>query len=164
MKTKTSNKKLLKELNSKLLEFFVQYQKSLWLKNKDGTFQCQKDSSIIPIITKIDLLYYLQIDLTLSELEDLLLEDEKLKSKLNDFINNNYVHYCSSVKLKELMQEYKDNNISFEPNKFIVDYSDMQIFNVSDKKQEKQSLCLDLECDVDEQEQERILKDVELFN
>lgn len=163
--TNKQKKELLKDISSKLLEFFLQYQKSLWLKNKDGTLQYQKDAGIVPIITKTDLLYYLNINLTLKEFDELLELDNKLKSKLNDFINNNYVHYCSSVKLKELMQEYKDSTVIFEPNNFVIDYSKMNIFGSFSKIYEKQSLGVnDEQSEIDDKERAEILKDVELFN
>lgn len=162
--TKTQKKEFLKQINSKLLEFFERYQQSLWLKTKDGLTLYKKDDAIVPIITKIDLLYFLHIDLTLKEFDELLELDAKLKAKLNDFINNNYVHYCSSVKLKELLQEYKDSNVIFEPNSFIIDYSKMNIFGSNAQKFKKQSLGVnDADSEINDIEREQVLKDVELF-
>lgn len=134
------------------------------MKNKDKQSIAMKEATIIPVITPLDILYFFNVDLTLSEFNELIADDDRFQKQLTDFINNNFIHYSSSVKLKELLQDYKDSNVRFEPNKFVIDFSNMITLNDNAIIGKRESLGLDLDCDVSEDEKEKILSTVERFN
>lgn len=151
------------ELEQKLLTFFKEYQQLLWSGTKDKP-RAMKDAELIPVITKTDLIYYFELDLTLKEFNEWLENNERLKEKVNDFINNNYVHYAASFKMKELMQEYKDANVQFEQLEIRVNFNNMQTLTDHNKKYEKVSLGMDEPSDVSDVEKEKILSTVEKYN
>ena len=142
-----------------LEEFITEYQKSLWASNT------MKYDHIIPIITINDLIYKLNYKCSLKEFKDFISQYDDLKTLINDFVANNYVHYCSSVKLKELLQEYKEANIIIERDNFEFDISTLTTYNDIGIKLDKPiSINSSLLSDLNEQQTEEILKDVNKFN
>lgn len=152
--------KLLKKIKKKFRDFFTDYQNNLWSSKQ----YCFKKDITVLMITKLDLIYYFNLKITLKKLNELLEFDEELKTQLNEFINNNFIHYASSMKLKDLLQEYKESNVLFEQNEFHIDYSKLELLNDFARVQTKESLGLDLDSDVDEQQKNKILENVEKFN
>lgn len=153
-----------KNIKAKLLAFFNEYHQELWLKDKEKNIKPLKDNYAIQIITKLDIIYYLNLKMTLKEFNELLEQDNDLEERTTDFINNNLIHYASTNKLKELLQEYKDSNLKIEEHKITVDYSNLKTIATETIRTEKVSLAMGLESDLDEEQQNKILSTVEKFN
>lgn len=116
------------------------------------------------IITKIDLIYHLELGITTKKLNEMCNNDDRFNQLLNDFITNNYIHYCASIKMKESIQEYKESTILLEQNTFSVDYSTLSTIGDIAITTTKTSLGLDIESDVDKETRDKILSTVEKFN
>lgn len=151
----------IKEFKNAVKQFIIDYHKEIW----NSKSKHLKSDKVIMIITKLDIIYWLGTDITLAKFNEICEHDQKFNQLVNEFITNNFIHFASSTKMKDLLEEYKENSISIERNEFKVDYS--MLSNLNDilvKSGNKVSLGLDNSSDLDEKYKDIILANVEKFN
>ena len=152
---KLDKEQVLKDIK----EFICKYQSSLW------SSDTMKFDSIVPIITVNDLIHKFNYDCSLKEFKEFISKHDDIYTLVNDFISNNYIHYCSSVKLKELLQEYKDANIMIEPNAFEFDISSMTTYNdIGISLNSSVSINSNLKSDLNNERTNQITKDIDKFD
>lgn len=147
------------QIKDSILIFISEYQKNLWLDHN-------KLTDPIALITLNDLRYHLGFEsISYKEFKDYIDNDEYLSAEVQQFLTNNFIHYSSSVKLKELLSDYKDSIIKLDKNEFDFDFSNIQSF-VSTQMKAKYAISLNCDNpkeDVDQEDAERILKTVETY-
>lgn len=148
----------LKRIRDDFMHFFQKYQDSLW--GGDAA----KLSVPIQIITIQDLIYKFHYDVTLKEFNEIVFQDEDLNQRIREFVANNFIHYASTNKMKEMLQEYKESNVVLEQNEFVIDEDNLGVYdNIRVQSDAPISLSMNLPSDLSSEESEHILKDVEKF-
>lgn len=155
-------KKAIKEqIKKDIINFVNNYQNSLW----DSKKQYLKNDQIIELITIFDIFYFYKWDCTFQEFKNLIDQEESVNLIINDFLTNNFIHYSSSVKHKEFLQEYKESLIRIEPPTFNIDLENMGLLASIQKRACKTSFGLNLNdgSELDNDEKRELLKNVETF-
>ena len=157
--------KMKKELKTKIKSdvnnFINSYQNALW----NIKMPYLKSEQIIELITLFDIYKYYNWDCSFKEFKVLVDQDDNFNETINDFLSNNFIHYSSSVKHKEFLQEYKESLIHIEPPSFKIDLENMGLLASIQKRACKTSFGLNLNdgSELDDQEQNELLKHVETF-
>lgn len=149
------------EIVKQLTEFIKSYQASLW------SSDCRKlPEQMIPIITVHDLIWKFGWDCSLHEFMEFINEKENadLKTLVNEFVANNFIHYSCSTKLKELLQEYRESNVMLERDTFNIDTSDINTFNDIGITCDQVSMNCGLASDIEGEAKDKVLSTVESFD
>ncbi len=152
------DKEIKDKVKSDILDFIDNYQKKLWI---NGI----KSVEPIGLITINDVRYYLNYKwIKYKEFKDLIDNDDDLSSEMKQFLTNNFIHFASSTKMKDLLIDYKDSIVQLDSNQFEFDFTKINSF-VSKQMQSKYEISLncDAESDVDQDDAKRILKTVETY-
>ncbi len=148
-----------KQIKESLLNFIKTYQKSLWI-NNNRIFEATA------LITLNDLRYHLGFEeLSYKDFKAAIDSDDDLSVEVQQFLTNNFIHYASSVKLKELLADYKDSIIKLDNNEFEFKMEEIKSF-VSNQMKAKYAIslnCNDPKSDVDKDDADRILETVEIY-
>ncbi len=151
-----------KNIVKDLTDFIGKYQESLWAND------CRKTpDAFIPIITIADLIHKFKWNCSLHEFKDFISkkENEDVKTLVQEFVNNNFIHFACSAKLKELLIEYRESNVIIEKDQFVFDMSDIDTFNdIGSTHDHAISLNCDRNSDIEGKTKDKVLSTVEVFD